>query len=69
MILDVEATRSVRQAELGAMQTMVERTNDRCEIHPERMIADTAYSTGPLFEWLVEGRGIAPHILVVNKSG
>jgi transposase len=69
VILDVEATRSVRQAELGAMQTMLDRTSERFDIHPERMIADTAYGTGPLLEWLVEDRGIAPHIPVVDKSG
>ncbi len=69
VILDVEATRSVRQAELGAMQTMLDRTNDTFDIHPERMIADTAYGTGPLLEWLVQERGIAPHIPVVDKSG
>lgn len=69
VILDVEATRSVRQAELGAMQTMLDRTNDTFDILPERMIADTAYGTGPLLEWLVQERGIAPHIPVVDKSG
>ncbi|WP_282047758.1 IS1182 family transposase [Roseibium album] len=69
VILDVEASRSVRQAELGAMQTMVDRTKDTFDINPERMIADTAYGTGPLLEWLVEERGIAPHIPVVDKSG
>lgn len=69
VILDVETTRSVRQAELGAMQTMLDRTNDTFDIQPERMIADTAYGTGPLLEWLVEERGIAPHIPVVDKSG
>ncbi len=69
VILDVEASRSVRQAELGAMQTMIDRTKDTFDINPERMIADTAYGTGPLLEWLVEERGIAPHIPVVGKSG
>jgi transposase len=69
VILDVEASRSVRQAELGAMQTMLDRTNEIFDIHPERMIADTAYGTGPLLEWLVQERGIAPHIPVVDKSG
>lgn len=69
VILDVEASRSVRQAELGAMQTMVDRTKDIFDIQPERMIADTAYGTGPLLEWLVQERGIAPHIPVVDKSG
>ena len=69
VILDVEATRSVRQAELGAMQIMLDRTKEKFDIHPERMIADTAYGTGPLLEWLVQDRGIAPHIPVVDKSG
>jgi len=69
VILDVEASRSVRQAELGAMQTMIDRTKDTFDINPERMIADKAYGTGPLLEWLVQERGIAPHIPVVDKSG
>lgn len=69
VILDVEASRSVRQAELGAMQTMLDRTRDTFDINPERMIADTAYGTGPLLDWLVQKRGIAPHIPVVDKSG
>ena len=68
VILDVEATRSVRQAELGAMQTMIDRTSDVFDIQPQRMIADTAYGRGPLLEWLVQERGIAPHIPVVDKS-
>ncbi len=51
------------------MQTMVDRTEDTFDINPERMIADTAYGTGALLEWLVEEHGIAPHIPVVDKSG
>ena len=69
VIIDVEATRSVRQAELGAMQTMVDRVCDTFELRPERMIADTAYGTGPLLNWLVNDRSIAPHIPVIDKSG
>jgi len=48
VILDVKATRSVRQAKLGAMQTMLDRTNETCDIHSERMIADTAYGYRPI---------------------
>jgi hypothetical protein len=33
-----------------------------------RLIADTAYGTGPLLGWLVD-RKIAPHIPVFDKSG
>jgi transposase len=69
VILDVEATRSIRQAEVGSVRTMVDRVNDTFDLKPERLIADTAYGTGPLLEWLVKERGIAPHIPVVDKSG
>jgi len=67
--VDVEASRSVRQAELGAAQTMVDRVNNRFDLHLERLIADTACGTSPVLDWLVEKRGIAPHNPVVDKSG
>ncbi|MDB2407782.1 IS1182 family transposase [Jannaschia sp.] len=68
VILDVEATRSIRQAEVGSTKTMLDRVKARFDLHPERVIADTAYGTGPLLGWLVE-REIAPHIPVFDKSG
>jgi transposase len=68
VIVDVEATRSIRQAEVGSTRTMLERVKDRFDLHPERLIADTAYGTGPMLGWLVE-RKIAPHIPVFDKSG
>ena len=36
-------------------------------MHPERLIADTAYGSGPMLGWLVD-RKIAPHIPVFDKS-
>ena len=66
VILDVEATRSIRQAELGAVRTMVDRVGDRFDLKPERLIADTAYGAGHMLNWLVEERGIAPHIPVIH---
>ena len=68
IIVDVEATRAVRQAETGAAQTMIDRTMHRFGLYPERLIADTAYGTAPMLGWLVEERGIEPHILVFDKS-
>ena len=68
VVVDVEATRSIRQAEVGATRTMLDRVKDRFDLHPERLIADTAYGTGPMLGWLVE-RKIAPHIPVFDKSG
>jgi transposase len=68
IIVDVEATRAVRPAETGAAQTMIDRTMDRFDLSPERLIADTAYGAAPMLNWLVEGRGIEPHIPVIDKS-
>ena len=69
VILDVEATRSIRQAEVGSVRTMIDRVGDRFDLIPERLIADTAYGSGPMLDWLVKERGIAPHIPVIDKSG
>ena len=69
VILDVEASRSIRQAEVGAVRTMVGRVDDRFDLTPQRLIADTAYGSGPMLDWLVNERGIAPHIPVIDKSG
>lgn len=69
VILDVEPTRSIRQAEVGAVRTMIDRVQKVHNLMPERLIADTAYGSGPMLDWLVEKRGIAPHIPVIDKSG
>lgn len=69
VILDVEATRSIRQAEVGAVKTMIDRVQKVYNLMPEHLIADTAYGSGPMLDWLVEKRGIAPHIPVIDKSG
>lgn len=68
VILDVEASRSVRQAEVGAARTMIDRIGQSFNLHPERLIADTAYGSAPMLDWLVQKRGIAPHIPVIDKS-
>ena len=58
----------IRQAEVGSTKTMLDRVKARFDLHPERLIADTAYGTGPMLGWLVD-RKIAPHIPVFDKSG
>src|SRR5688572_19916968 len=40
VIVDVEATTSVRQAEVTAQRRMIERTQERFGIWPERLVAD-----------------------------
>src|SRR5215472_9009803 len=68
VIVDVEATRAIRQAEVGAAKTMIERTADRFGLKPERLAADSAYGSASSLNWMVEEQGIAPHIPVFDRS-
>jgi hypothetical protein len=69
VIVDVETTAPIRQAEAGAAKTMVMRTRDRFGLYPESLVADTAYGSAETLGWLVEDEGIEPHIPVIDKSG
>src|SRR5712675_2486281 len=66
IIMDVEASRAIRQAEVGASQTMIERTEACFGIKPEWLAADTAYGSASKLNWLVNEQGIAPHIPVID---
>ena len=68
IIMDVEASRAIRQAEVGASRTMIERTEARFGIKPEWLAADTAYGSASNLDWLVNQQGIAPHVPVIDKS-
>ena len=68
IIMDVEASRAIRQAEIGAAKTMIERTEERFGVRPERLAADTAYGSAANLNWLVNEKQIAPHIPVIDKS-
>jgi hypothetical protein len=47
---------------------MIECTEERFGLKPERLAADTAYGAAPMLNWLVEEKGIAPHIPAFDKS-
>ena len=68
VIMDVEATTAVRQAEVTAQRVMLDRTQERFGIWPERLAADTGYGSAENLAWLVHERGIEPHIPVFEKS-
>src|SRR5580704_18041381 len=68
IIMDVEASRAIRQAEVGASQTMIERTEACFGIKPEWLVGDTAYGSAANLDWLVNEQGIAPHVPVIDKS-
>jgi transposase len=68
VIMDVEATTAVRQAEVTAQRVMLDRTQERFGIWPERLAADTGYGSAENLAWLVHERGIEPHIPVFEKN-
>ena len=47
---------------------MITRVQDRFDVWPERLAADTAYGSAEMLAWLVQERGISPHIPVFDKS-
>jgi transposase len=68
IIVDVEATAAHRTQEVQATRTMIERVEQRFDIKPKRLVADTAYGAAPMLEWIVNEQGIEPHIPVWEKS-
>lgn len=60
VIMDVEATTSIRQAEVTAQRTMIERTQERFDVWPARLAADAAYGSANNLAWLVGEKGIEP---------
>tara|TARA_R110002051_G_C8691525_1_gene493126 strand:- start:84 stop:1460 length:1377 start_codon:yes stop_codon:yes gene_type:complete len=68
VIVDVEASTAVRQAEVTAARTMIARVHNKHDLQPKRLAADTAYGSAEMLEWLVNQRQIEPHIPVIDKS-
>ena len=64
VIVDVEASSAIRQAEVGAAKTMIERTEERFGLKPERLVGDTAYGAAPMLNWLVEEEASTPYSCV-----
>jgi transposase len=65
IIVDVEATTAIRQAEVTAAKRMIDRTIDRFDLYPERLAGDSGYGSAEMLGWLVHEKGIEPHIPVV----
>ncbi len=67
VILDVEETPTRISKEVDATEIMIDRTEDRFGLKPDRLAGDVAYGTGEMLGWLVE-REIEPHIPVWDQS-
>jgi hypothetical protein len=47
---------------------MVNRVEQRHGLTPKRLIGDTAYGVAPMLDWMVQEKGIEPHVPVWDKS-
>lgn len=68
IIVDAEATPAYRTDEVNSTKTMVDRVEDRFDMKPERLVGDTAYGTASMLDWMVNDKGIAPHVPVWDKT-
>ena len=68
IIVDVEATTAIRQAEVLAAKRMIERAMDRFDLYPAKLMGDSAYGSAEMIGWLVYKHGIEPHVTVFDKS-
>jgi transposase len=68
IIVDVEATTAIRQAEVLAAKRMIERAKERFDLYPKRLLGDSAYGSAEMLGWLVHEHGIEPHVTVFDKS-
>jgi hypothetical protein len=68
IIVDVEATPTLRTDEVNSARTMLERVEERFDPKPARLIGDMAYGAAPMLGWLVEEKQIAPHIPVWDRT-
>ncbi len=62
IIVDVEATTAIRQAEVLAAKRMIERSLERFDLYPARLLGDSAYGSAEMIGWLVYEHGIEPHV-------
>jgi transposase len=68
IIMDVDASRSNKTAEVGAMRKMLDRTAERFGVKPDWIAADTAYGSSDTLVWLTIKRQILPFIPVFDKG-
>src|SRR6202140_1483463 len=68
IIVDVEATTAIRQAEVLAAKRMIERSMERFDLYPAKLMGDSAYGSADMLGWLVHKHGIEPHVTGFAKS-
>jgi hypothetical protein len=53
---------------IGAGLTMLDRTAEQFDVAPSRPVADAGSGSAEMVGWLVDERGIEPHVKLMDKS-
>lgn len=51
-----------------AAKRMIERSLERFDLYPNRLLGDSGYGSAEMLAWLVYEHGIEPHVTVFDKS-
>jgi Transposase DDE domain/Transposase domain (DUF772) len=68
VIVDVQATPAHRTKEVESTKTMIDRVEQQFNLKPARLIGDTAYGTAAMLGWMVDDKGIEPHVPVWDRT-
>ncbi len=68
IIMDVEASPSTNRLEVKTTRTMIDRIESTHGIKPSRLLGDTAYGAAENPGYLVNEKGIDPHVPVFDKT-
>src|SRR5208283_5461562 len=58
IIVDVEATTAIHQAEILTAKGLIERSMAGFDLYPARLIGDSAYGSAEMLNWLVHEQRI-----------
>lgn len=47
---------------------MIERSLERFDLYPNRLLGDSGYGSAEMLAWLVYEHDIEPHVIVFDKS-
>jgi SRSO17 transposase len=66
--MDVEATTTIRQAEVGAAKTMLDRTAEQFDVAPSRLVADAGYGSATEFRQGLTARGLSYAVGIMRET-
>ena len=67
-MVDVKESVVNKAAEVEVTKAMLERVEEKFDLKPKRLVGDTNYGSAAMLGWLVDEKGIEPHVPVWEKG-